>query len=822
MVFLPKPRLGALAGLSLLFASGLAAAPAHALTLEVKDSGPSLVGQPHALTATVSEAVGSVKYEWRFGDADDYEVGPAENSHSWAAPGHYPVDVVATDESGESASAFFQHLVHYPLTPARPTSSAPIVYDAARKRVYSVNQDNDTVTSLDAAQLVKLAEVPVYRRPEALAIVPDGKLWVVNQDDYAITVVNLDTFSVESGFRLPYASQPAGIAVSPTGDAVYVTLMAVGKLLKLDPTSRQVLGEADVGGRPRGLTISHDGSTVYVARFIASDDGGEIVKVDAATLTVAARVPLKLDTETLDSPQAARGVPNYLFSVALTPDGRQAWIPGKKDNIVRGPLRDGQRLTHESMVRPLVSIIDALADAEIYASRVDLDDRSLPVHVEFTPFGNLAIVTLGGSNRVEIRDVSRPTQVFSAINDAGAFPRASVLAPDGRLFVQSWLGREVLVYDLTALVNEFDQSTPRQIAKIATVAQEKLTPQLLRGAQLFHDSSDPRMGFEGYLSCGVCHFEGKEDGRTYDFSQRGEGLRNTIALVGRGGTGHGRVNWTGTFDEIQDFEHEIRDLFGGKGFLTDDVFTAGGHELPLGTPKAGLDADLDALSAFVASFERVSPSPYRSPDGSLTAAGVAGKTLYAKLGCDFCHGGAQFTDSASNLVHDVGTIGANSGKHAGGPLDGFDSPTLLGVWETAPYLHDGSAKTLRDVLTVKNPGDLHGYVSHLSPEQLDQLVAYLEQLDGDPPLRPLPFEPPLPAMPMGGNGGQPSGGGGASASGGQPNAGGTAPNTGAPPAASDRSSRCSLSQIEPSRLPLWPLIAALLLRARRQKGARSP
>src|SRR5690606_1007658 len=63
-----------------------------------------------------------------------------------------------------------------------------------------------------------------------------------------------------------------------------------------------------------------------------------------------------------------------------------------------------------------------------------------------------------------------------------------------------------------------------------------------------------------------------------------------------------------------------------------------------------------------------------------------------------------------------------------------DTPTLLGIWQTAPYLHDGSAPTLFDVLTTKNPDGLHGETSSLSETELRQLVAYLEQLDqGLPP-----------------------------------------------------------------------------------------
>lgn len=58
----------------------------------------------------------------------------------------------------------------------------------------------------------------------------------------------------------------------------------------------------------------------------------------------------------------------------------------------------------------------------------------------------------------------------------------------------------------------------------------------------------------------------------------------------------------------------------------------------------------------------------------------------------------------------------------------FDTPTLIELWRTAPYLHDGSAATLRDVLTTANPDDKHGKTSHLTADQLNDLIAYLLSL----------------------------------------------------------------------------------------------
>ena len=74
----------------------------------------------------------------------------------------------------------------------------------------------------------------------------------------------------------------------------------------------------------------------------------------------------------------------------------------------------------------------------------------------------------------------------------------------------------------------------------------------------------------------------------------------------------------------------------------------------------------------------------------------------------------------------------------GAPADGpspseWRTPPLWGVADSAPYLHDGKAKTLHDVLTTCNKEDRHGRTSHLSPSAIDDLVAFL---------RALPYEPP--------------------------------------------------------------------------------
>jgi cytochrome c peroxidase len=107
--------------------------------------------------------------------------------------------------------------------------------------------------------------------------------------------------------------------------------------------------------------------------------------------------------------------------------------------------------------------------------------------------------------------------------------------------------------------------------------------------------------------------------------------------------------------------------------------------------------------------------------GKLSAAAQRGKKLFndETVGCAECHPPPLFTDSKA---HHVGT-----GKFDDA-ADRFYTPTLVEVWRTAPYLHDGSAATLREAITTGNANDRRGKTSHLKPAQIDDLVAYLQSL----------------------------------------------------------------------------------------------
>ena len=78
-----------------------------------------------------------------------------------------------------------------------------------------------------------------------------------------------------------------------------------------------------------------------MTRFISPETGGEAVHVDGPSMKVVTRFNIAPDTTTVDTDQQGRGLPNYLFSVgSVYRTDREAWIPGKKDNIFRGTFRD--------------------------------------------------------------------------------------------------------------------------------------------------------------------------------------------------------------------------------------------------------------------------------------------------------------------------------------------------------------------------------------------------------------------------------------------------------------------------------------------------
>ena len=708
-------------------------------------AAPVTVNTPVTYTATTRNGI-NTQYKWLFGDGS--ETGwssEASVTHAFASPTLYWVTVIARDDRGTELVQNFLQMVHLALAAGRAASSGSIaIVDG---RLWVVNPDADTVSVFDSGSLAKLAEVPVGNGPKAVAVSPANQAWVTNQRSGTITVVDGTSHAVAGSVSLPYGSAPYGIVFGPDGTP-YVALEASGLIARLNGVSGAVLATASVGDHARHLAISSDGARLYVSRFITPplpgeatgsiatpvDAGGEVRVLDAATLAPVATVVLRHDDDP-DFENSGGGVPNYLGAPVISPDGTSAWVPSKKDNVKRGTLRSGANLNHQNTVRAIASRVDLASNAESYGNRVDFDNASMASALAFDPTGVFMFAALETSREVAVVDAYKGAELFRF--GVGRAPQGLAVSPDGtRLYVSNFMDRTVESRDLTRL-REHGQFEAPVVATASTVAVEKLSPDVFRGKQLFYDARDARLAREGYMSCASCHNDGGGDGRTWDLTGMGEGLRNTISLRGHAGMAQGFLHWSANFDEVQDFEGQIRQLAGGTGLMPDGDFLAGTRNQPLGDAKAGLSPDLDALAAYVASLDSFDASPFRATDGTLTAAGVAGRAVFDARNCQQCHGGSNFSGSGNATLVDIGTIKSpTSGSRLGGPLTGIDPPTLRGLWATAPYLHDGSAATIEAAVQT------HRDVT-IDATDLSALAAYLRQIDDREPAPAVPPPPPV-------------------------------------------------------------------------------
>jgi mono/diheme cytochrome c family protein len=272
----------------------------------------------------------------------------------------------------------------------------------------------------------------------------------------------------------------------------------------------------------------------------------------------------------------------------------------------------------------------------------------------------------------------------------GQGPRGISLSPDGRtIAVGAYFAGEVYFIDSAT-------NTLKSIAKLGIQPEESL---VRTGERIFYDGSSTT---QKWLSCASCHPDGRADGLNWDMPNDGIGnTKNTKSMLNVFDTPP--AMWRGVRDDAH---------VGIKAGFRFIKF------------KEPTQQELDAVTAYVQSLS-AEPDPYSNEDGTMTADAIAGKAIFesSETKCANCHSGPLYTDLKAQ---DVGT------KDILDPDGMYYTPTLKEMWRTAPYLHDGSAATLRDVLTTKNIGDKHGKTSHLTEEQLSQLEAYMLQIDSNP------------------------------------------------------------------------------------------
>ena len=278
---------------------------------------------------------------------------------------------------------------------------------------------------------------------------------------------------------------------------------------------------------------------------------------------------------------------------------------------------------------------------------------------------------------------------------------------------------------------------PDGLGDLNTPATNPLTPEkIAEGRKLFFDTN---LSADRTMSCGTCHDPARAftDGRAIAKGvHNAQGSRNTPSLVN---AGSGRsFFWDGRADSLE--AQVLQPMTNPKEMgLTDaDIESRTGMKA---TDVTG------ALASYVRTIRsRESRVDYYRAGQTemLTADERAGFDLFrGRAQCATCHGGPNFTD---DRFHNTGV-----GQHAGAATDqgryavshderdhgAFKTPTLREVTLTAPYMHDGSLKTLEDVVDFYNKGgdrnpnlDRRMRPLQLSADEKAQLVAFMKALSG--------------------------------------------------------------------------------------------
>ncbi|HEY3965959.1 MAG TPA: hypothetical protein VGM05_15475 [Planctomycetaceae bacterium] len=562
----------------------------------------------------------------------------------------------------------------------------------------AANRDNGTVSIVEIATGKVLREVAVGKKTEGATFL--GASHSVAATAYAddvITIFDADSGTVQG--TIPVFDEPYGIVSTRDGSKIYATLEYPGQVVEIDPAAGRITRALAAGEYLRGIALSADESRLYVTEYYS----GSVLAIDLAGETIADRWP------GLASENLAR-------QIAVHPRRPKAYVPHIRSrvNVNRG----------EGSVVPFVSVVDLGTGEGRRRKPIPMDAFhgtfvvANPWEVAISPDGTMLCAVFAGSNDMytcSIIDDDYRELAFRKVITVGNNPRAVRFTPDGgKFFVYNTLDFQVA---------EYDASTLKLVQKIR-VCENPLGDEVLRGKILFYSALEPMVG-RRWISCASCHPDGDGDGRTW---QNPEGLRNTTALFGMAWTHP--IHWSADRDEVQDFEHTVRsNLMQGRGLIRGKVNPA------LEEPNKGLSRDLDALSAY-SNAHKVPLSPHAKQ--GLSESAKRGKEIFfsKETKCAECHSGPYYSDSTPTRpykLHDVGT-GDDDPSEKMGPK--YDTPTLLGIYRTPPYLHHGKARTLDEVLTTCNKEDRHGKTSQLSAGQIADLVEFLKAL---------PYEDPEPA-----------------------------------------------------------------------------
>jgi len=571
--------------------------------------------------------------------------------------------------------------------------------------LYVVCQDSDEVRVVDVRSSKVISSVPVGHAPRGIALSPAGRqIFITNAWSDTVSVIDAATLKVVQ--TLPTGFEPTGIAVDRSGKTLYVANRLSGDISVIDLQTGQETKRLLAGRGASYLTLSPDGELVYATHIypnpgaFRSPPNSEITVIDAARQVVIERMPL----------HNVAGV----FHVAVSADGRMGVAAQlRPKNLI--PLA---HVEHGWAFGDSLALFGPDVGRTVQIPIDELDRYfALPWGVAIAPDKSKIFLTTAGSESVTVIDVPRLLNTVRArrqpfVNDLAASadyvlaripvghnPRGVLLSRDGtRLYVANRLDDNIAVIDTAnnKIISTIDLGGPGNVDA------------LRRGERIFYTAD---YAFQGQFGCANCHLDATIDGLQWDLEPDGFGkdIVDNRSLENLAGTEP--FKWNGGNPDMPTECGPRTEKF----FFRSQSFN---------------QQQLTDLVAFVYSLP-YRPNRYRLPNGDLTPAQERGKAIFERTKyksgkpipeanqCATCHSGPKYTNQQQV---DVGT-----GKLTDrSPV--IDVPQLSNVAYSAPYLHDGSARSLEEIWTVFNPKDTHGVSNDLTKDELNDLIEYLKTL----------------------------------------------------------------------------------------------
>lgn len=588
----------------------------------------------------------------------------------------------------------------------RYKSPDDLVLSPDGKRLFVVCSGSDEVLVVDTAARTVAGRVAVGKVPRGISIAPDGKrLYVTNS--WSDTVSEIDTVSLKVLRTLPAGFEPTGVTVDAAHQVLYVANRLSDDISLIDLAAGGDVQRFVAGRGASYVAASPDGAHIYVSHIypqvgtFRAPPKSEITEIDAGRHVVARRLALN----------NAAGV----FHMAFSRDGRIGLAAElRPKNLV--PLA---HVEHGWVFGDSLAVFGDAVGGVVQMPLDEIDNfPSLPFGVAIAPDETRAYVSASGSNEVLIldlaklvaaarspkaarmaNDLSASAQYVVAHVTVGLNPRSIQVSPDGKaLYVANRLDDTVSIVDTARAV----VTTTIGLGVPVPLSAER------RGERLFYSSM---YSFGHQIGCANCHLDSTFDGLSWDLEPDGFGVDivDNRALEEIKDTAP--FKWNGGNPDLQTEcgSRTERFFFRSEGFR---------------------GADLEDLVKYIQSIP-LRPNRYRLPDGELTASQERGQAIFSRtarkdgtpipysLQCFVCHSGPNYTNTASV---DVGTGKATDRS----PL--VDTPQLNNVVNSAPYLHDGSARTLEEIWTVFNLQDKHGVTNDLAKDELNDLIEFLKIL----------------------------------------------------------------------------------------------